>query len=394
MYHNVGVLNKNWIWGHLSCPWELFQQHLGWMKIFNIETINLQQLYDYKKDNADLPDRPIVLTFDDGYLDNWIFAYPLLKKYNYHGTIFINPEFVDPRNIVRKNLEDVWRKDISLEELETDGFLSWQEIKVMESEGVVDIQSHSMSHTWYFCDNEIIDFHSPGNNKYPWLYWNSNPDQKSYYITGNYQQLIPYGLPVYKHGRSLGIKRYFEDQDLNRHMVNFVKDKGIGFFNDRDWRTNLFNEVDTYKSTNEISERYETELEQMQRYVYELKNSKEILEESLGKTIRFLCWPGGARNEISSNIAFDIGYKANTVSAVKGSGMNIYSENPEIIYRIGPPNIRRKGRVYYLGGWAFVIRYFAFRRNLIARMTQKCMRGLVQLLIISGIRRDGIKMND
>ena len=42
-----------------------------------------------------IPEKSIVLTFDDGYADIWIYAYPLLKKYGMCGTVFINPDFVD-----------------------------------------------------------------------------------------------------------------------------------------------------------------------------------------------------------------------------------------------------------------------------------------------------------
>lgn len=393
MYHNVGVPNKNWLWGHLTCPWKLFEEHLLWIRKINIETISLQQLYDYKSKNADIPSRPIVLTFDDGYLDNWIFAYPLLKKHECKGTIFINPEFVDPRQIIRKNLEDVWYHGEEISNLETDGFLSWQEIKIMESEGVFDVQSHSMSHTWYFCDKEIIDFHSPGNNKYPWIFWNMKQEQKSFYITNKYDQVIPYGLPVYKNGRSLGIRRYLEDQDLSRFVVDFVGDQGVGIFNENNWRKKLYDQVDKYKSMNKLNERFETDNEQKERYVYELKKSKEIIEEKLDKTVRFLCWPGGVRNALSTKISRDVGYMAYTVSAVKGGGTNTYSEDPAMIFRVGPPNIQKKGKIYYMGGLAFILRYFSIRMNLIARLIQKCMRGYVQIQIMLGMRRNGIIIN-
>ena len=54
----------------------------------------------------------------------------------------------------------------------------------MEKSGLVDIQSHSMSHTWYYTNPELIDFYSPIENslvnKYPWISWNENPVQKPF----------------------------------------------------------------------------------------------------------------------------------------------------------------------------------------------------------------------
>lgn len=42
---------------------------------------------------------------------------------------------------MRKNLEDVWNNNEPLENLQTSGFLSWEELKIMGEEGVIDIQS-------------------------------------------------------------------------------------------------------------------------------------------------------------------------------------------------------------------------------------------------------------
>ena len=42
-----------------------------------------------------LPDNPVIITIDDGFLDNYTVAYPLLKKYSVPATIFITTDFVD-----------------------------------------------------------------------------------------------------------------------------------------------------------------------------------------------------------------------------------------------------------------------------------------------------------
>ena len=76
----------------------------------------------------ELPDQKentLFLSFDDGYLDNWIYVFPMLKKFKYKATIFVSPEFVDPRPIVRPTLEDYWNDKKSLAEIDNWGFLSW-----------------------------------------------------------------------------------------------------------------------------------------------------------------------------------------------------------------------------------------------------------------------------
>lgn len=68
------------------------------------------------------PEKPVLLTFDDGYLDNYEQAMPILAKYGFPATLFVSPGMT-----------------------EQDGYLNWEQIKKMQAGGW-DIQPHGMSH--------------------------------------------------------------------------------------------------------------------------------------------------------------------------------------------------------------------------------------------------------
>ncbi|HHX74512.1 MAG TPA: polysaccharide deacetylase family protein [Firmicutes bacterium] len=51
--------------------------------------VSLGQLVDYVEKGTELPDRPVVVTFDDGYASNYEIAYPILQKYGMKATIFV-----------------------------------------------------------------------------------------------------------------------------------------------------------------------------------------------------------------------------------------------------------------------------------------------------------------
>lgn len=316
-------------------PPGLFEEQIRLLSNKRFNTISLQALYDYRKFNKKIPDKSIVLTFDDGYLDNWVYAYPILKKYGFKGTIFVSPEFVDPTENYRPNIEDVWRDACREEELITEGFLSWREMREMENKGIMDIQSHSMTHTWYFIDSKIIDFHHPGNNRYPWIFWNSRPDRKCYYLSEDQESFVHYGTPIYRNGRSLGIRKYFEDKKLNKYLVDFVNSESHDFFHKKDWRQLLFKQAEAYKSRNVLQDRYETNEEQEERFNYELTESKKILEENLEKKINFLCWAGGAFDNKALAIAQNAGYISSTTLYNDENIKNIFGEDPAEINRIG-----------------------------------------------------------
>jgi peptidoglycan/xylan/chitin deacetylase (PgdA/CDA1 family) len=387
MYHNIGIPNKGWQWNHLICPYKTFENQLKWLKKKGFHTISLQQLYDYMKEGMDLPENPIVLTFDDGYLDNWVFAYPLLKRYGFKGSIYVNTEFVDTRNIVRKNLEDAHNGEVKIEDLKNTGYLSWKEIKEMEEEGVMDIQSHTMSHTWYPISNKVIDFRHP-EDSYIWMTWNDNFNKKPYLQIDN-ENLVNYGEPVYESGRAIGIKRYYPDESLKMFMISYVKEKGgKDFFQLKNWRKELFEVAKGYKEENQVNERFETEEEYESRVYYELKKSKEIIEDNLNKDVKFLCWPGGAVTDRALKMALDIGY----ISSTAGKDLknkrkylkNKYGEDPSRINRMGPMlywnGIEGYGtKSKYKNGFYFILSLYQFQeRKIIAPLA---------ILFLGGISR-------
>jgi peptidoglycan/xylan/chitin deacetylase (PgdA/CDA1 family) len=353
MYHSVGIPNPKWIWNFLTVPYAIFEDHLRMLRKKGFNTIDLSQLYDYVSSGKLIPPNSVVLTFDDGYLDNWVYAYPLLKKYGFKGTIFVNPEFVDPTEDYRPNLEDVWAGKVRPEEMTSNGFLSWREMKEMGKDGIMDMQSHGMTHTWYFTGPEIVDFRHPGDS-YIWMNWNKDISRKHEYLTETQDDLIELGDPVYKHEKSLSGRRYFPDESLREGVVRYVKENGgIAFFKNKSWRKILFEVAEDYKRKNVLTDRYESEEEQINRFEWELRESKNILEKQLEKRVSFFCWPGGGYNSYSRNIANNY-YTSNTLaSGDQSEKRNIPGENPKEIKRIGIPYIEKTQSkpLRYLGGY-------------------------------------------
>ncbi|HBE42071.1 MAG TPA: hypothetical protein DDW27_12855 [Bacteroidales bacterium] len=309
MYHSVGIPEKKWNWNYLTCPFELFEDQLRTLRKNGYESISLMQLHDYIFHSKPLPAKPVVFTFDDGYLDNWIFAYPLMKKYGFRGTIYVNPEFVDREGGVRKRFDE----NVQISSLPTTGFLSWDEMREMEKDGVMSVESHAMTHTWYPKSDKIIDYRHPGD-KYIWMTWNNNPEIK-YKLQTDDEALINYGEPVYEHEKSLSSKRFFPDNGLKEHLCNYVKENGgKGFFNNDNWKGILDQEAAKYKSVNRLNEYYETDEEYHSRIRWELTSSKSILEEKLNKKVLFHCWPGGSATKTGMEISDILGFKLSNVA--------------------------------------------------------------------------------
>jgi peptidoglycan/xylan/chitin deacetylase (PgdA/CDA1 family) len=285
-----------------------------------------------------------VLTFDDGYLDNWSHAAPLLEKYGFTGTVLATVEFVDPDPVVRPTLRDVWAGTISRNELDVRAFMSWQELRAAAESGVLDVQSHALTHTWYPVSDRVVDFHHPGDAYY-WLDWNANPTIKPRYLKHLGDSWVPYGVPVYAHEKSLKCRRYFPDPAESEHMAAWVHERGgNAFFDQPDWRDVLRAELNAFRSRGDRRGRMETDAERAGRIESELADSRDILADKLGRSIEFLVWPGGGYDEYSLDIARRH-YRATTVSsAERWRYRNRAGENPGMIVRRGAPTFRWNGR--------------------------------------------------
>ncbi len=400
MYHAVAPERPEWLWKHLITPVDLFEGQMRLLKRKGWNTITLSQLYAHMKDDAPLPEKPVVLTFDDGYLDNWVYAFPVLKKYGHRAVVWMSTDFIDPAGNARPTMEDVWDGKISPGDLPAGGFLSWAEMRKMEESGVIEIQSHAKTHTWYYSGPEIIDYHRPagadGYQPQPWLSWNVCPEKKYDYMSRNFAEDIPFGTPIYRHEKAMSARRYFPDERLAGLLAGHVAENGGEvFFEKADWKKELDLVVEKYRQASGkglcgAPGRVETEAEYEKRIMEELAGSRRILSEGLGKDVRFLCWPGGAFNDASVRMASESGYLATTTHYLDPDMRNVYGESPERINRIGceAPWVWRNSLVFNRidpGFLISILEVFAGKKQSIWKMRCYKMKYLARYRL-TGIR--------
>lgn len=106
---------------------EAFKQHLVTLKNAGYNTITYNDFKEAVIGLKELPENPIIITFDDGYISNYQYAFPLLKELNMKATFFIVTGSVGNTKLTYPHF-------------------SWEQAKEMEKSGVIDIQSHSHTH--------------------------------------------------------------------------------------------------------------------------------------------------------------------------------------------------------------------------------------------------------
>jgi len=91
MYHSI-VNGK----GNSNClPIETFEEQMKYLKDNGYHTISLTDLYKYFMRAEPIPEKSVVLTFDDGYENNYSIMFPIIKKYKFKATIFVITSHID-----------------------------------------------------------------------------------------------------------------------------------------------------------------------------------------------------------------------------------------------------------------------------------------------------------
>lgn len=347
MFHSVGLQEYPWSWNFLSQPLETFEGFLEELHTAGFQTVGLQELNAHMRGDVVLRNA-IVLTFDDGYLDNWVYVAPILRKHKMRGTVFVNPDFIDPTLAVRSTLEDVWQNRCGIDELQPAGFMNWEELRRLDNDGVLNVQSHAMTHTWHFTGPQIVGWHKGERlSRFPWLAWNALPERKPYYLAEDQSSFVPAGHPVFENRQALVAKRFFPDESLISDLVNFVsKNEGKDYFRRKDWEQGLNRIIKGVESTGSFPGQWESELDREARVRYEISQSRAIIGRELGKSVDYICWPAGGSDEFCERTARECGYLSWTLrSRQLPEKRNLPYSEPSGIRRMGiGTEIKLRGR--------------------------------------------------
>lgn len=125
IYHAFeDIIPKDDKYGLYVTP-DRFEENIKTLLEAGYTFITFDDLYDYEKGIKILPEKNIMITIDDGYLNNYTHAYPILKKHNVKANIFI------------------------ITELTGGLYMNWDQIREMYESGLVKFYSHGKKHIDY-----------------------------------------------------------------------------------------------------------------------------------------------------------------------------------------------------------------------------------------------------
>lgn len=122
MYHDITPVK--------AVDWDVtpeeFAQHIQAIQDAGLTPISMDQLVNHLRTGASLPEKPILLTFDDNYLGQYSYAFPLLKQYGYPAVWSVHTHFVGSTAGKPK--------------------ATWDQLREMQSSGLITVASHTVNH--------------------------------------------------------------------------------------------------------------------------------------------------------------------------------------------------------------------------------------------------------
>ncbi len=157
MYHHVSPKP-----GLVTCSPENFRSQMQWLAENGWKTLSTDAFAEALI-TGNLPKKSVLITFDDGYLDNWVYAHPVLAEFGQRATLFLITGWMGdgaPRpHAGQADVPDVPTHKQAMAAAQEgkldDAFLRWSEVEAMRAAGTFDFHSHTHTHTRW--DRRIAD---------------------------------------------------------------------------------------------------------------------------------------------------------------------------------------------------------------------------------------------
>lgn len=301
MYHNVfsktsdGIISK-----------DEFERHMEYIK--DMKTFKMEELESigYK-----LPENAILVTFDDGYRNNYTNAFPILKKYNIKATIFLNTKYIGT--------------DTS--------YLNWNEIQEMYESGLIDFQLHTHTHTPVIRKPQIKGFFQEDEGEFVkreyFSIFNLN-DEKKDFRNFNFT-----GLPVFKIRSGIALRGMRIREDFLPKYEKIVKNSKFQSLSVKE-RKKYLNRL-FFQNKSEFFQEYSEE-DFNRRVEFEIGENRRIIEEKLNKKAEYLAYPWGHGYEGDIKVLENLGIKGFIFTK---EGKNKTDFNIKKIVRINGDKIKK-----------------------------------------------------
>ncbi len=126
LYHEITKEKPERSLSYMRTTKENFEKQIQGLLEYGYTIISYNDLIEYNKGEKALPEKIVLIDFDDGYVGNYLYAFEIVKKYNIPINIYVVDDLVG-----------------------TPGYFNWEQAKEMSDSGLVSINSHGKTHIFY-----------------------------------------------------------------------------------------------------------------------------------------------------------------------------------------------------------------------------------------------------
>ncbi|MDR1488986.1 MAG: polysaccharide deacetylase family protein [Desulfovibrio sp.] len=346
MYHYV----NDWA-GAITVSPRRFEEHCRALAEGGWRGIGLAEAEAFLARGEALPEKSFLITFDDGFLDNYLHALPILNKYGHRAALFAVVSRIGPGE-ARACPEDLKRgkspdiPEVSMPREDADGaflrrdvFLNREELRAMDADGVITPASHARGHYAVFTGPEYGGAFLPENLSRTFFHTDLGP---------------VFGLPDFKTGPGLLHRAFLPNPDLVQAVKALVPQDfpEMRRFAGQRERAEL---AGIYRSFAGKMGRFESDAERAQRMRLEITGGRADLEDILGRKVTSLCWPWGK-------------YCPEAMELAREAGFEVFFTTREGVNPPKRPLAVRRFKAKDKGGAWLTSRVFVYSRPLLGRL--------------------------
>ena len=147
MYHHISPHKGDIV----TVTPEVFGEQMNHLSRAGYKTLTAAELLSFMRGELTLKQKAVVITFDDGWLDNYLYAFPVLKRYALNASVFLITRRIEKASGKMAALPDsvpTHNESKALVERGEAGSvaLNWKLIEEMAASGLVDFYSHTKTH--------------------------------------------------------------------------------------------------------------------------------------------------------------------------------------------------------------------------------------------------------
>lgn len=130
MYHSI-IDDASQTNDYVVTP-QIVENDFKYLKSHGYEAVTIQDLLDYIQNDVKLPEKPVLITVDDGFYNNYCYLVPLLQKYDYSAIISFVGEYTDITAVNDPHVPEY-------------SYCTWEDIKNMLDTNTIELGNHTYS---------------------------------------------------------------------------------------------------------------------------------------------------------------------------------------------------------------------------------------------------------